>query len=146
MNSKCRYCDIALFNSKVCRDGVDPTSHNFKEDGKIVCEYYLANVKTQVKPMVKTSVVPHGHTKVPLFKKKESIQIDNSCVDIMRIELNERKKEASIRYSNKLNMMSEAEKIRIAKWMKENTPTGKKIDKQWQPYLSTTINAQRKSK
>ena len=166
----CRYCDIATFNSKVPRDGVDPNSHNFKENGEIVCQYYLTNVpakKTIAKtvmpmptPVIKpfpvpsetqkntntNSKTPRKPTPVPVFHKiavsKPTFDLDTTCketISIMRVELDERKREAEIRYSQKFSVMTESEKVRIAKWMKQHTPTGNNIGKEWAPYLQKTV-------
>ena len=147
MNSQtcyCRYCDIAMFNSKVTRDGIDPNSHNFKENGNIVCSYYLSNTTTKYStPVSKKITVPPGHTLVPQKPEKFTIKPDENTIQTMRFVLDERKREADIRVSQMFSTMSENDKVRIAKWMKMNTPIGKKIGKEWEPYLATIVKSRK---
>lgn len=121
----CRYCNFISDNAGVCND---PKSHNFKENGQITCQYYIANTQHFKK------------TSGPRLK----FDLPNRCSDaiyIMQIELEERKKEAFMRSAMKISEMNESEKVRIANWMKRNTPVGKSIGKEWTPYLSRTVKA-----
>lgn len=119
----CRYCNFISANAGIHSD---PKTHNFKENGEITCQYYIANVL----PL----------KKLPVTKLK--FDLENKCADaifIVKIELEERKKEAALRATIKKSELNESEKVRIANWMKRNTPAGKSIGKEWMPYLSRTV-------
>lgn len=119
----CRYCNFLSDNAGVCDN---PKSHNFKENGEITCQYYIANT---------SSLKKHAGPKI-------NFDLQNRCSDaiyIMQIELEERKKEALMRAAMKISEMDESNKVRIANWMKRNTPAGKSIGKEWTPYLSRTV-------
>ena len=44
----------------------------------------------------------------------------------------------------KMSLYTEEEKCRIAEWMRDNTPHGRLIDLEWQPYLMKQIEGKKK--
>ena len=171
----CHYCDWTWTNGGVWND---PDTHNFKENGKIVCRYYISKTASKIskttvksKPVAKPTPVPVPVPKsvapliaqivklepvallVPVIAELVKLEpvakpalknfdLHNRCSDsiaILRIEIDERQKEADLRASRKFAEMSESEKVRIANWMRSNIPLEKSVGKEWQPYLSQTV-------
>lgn len=131
----CSYCDYA----NALSENKSSENHNFKEDGKIVCPFYIFNTSSKHAPV--HVPVKKPYTAVP--QKKMDFDLHTRCsgaISIMRVELEERKKDAVLRASRQVNNMSESEKIRVARWMKSNLPYGKSVGKEWKPYLSQTVS------